>query len=133
MTATPWKAGHLAGRRREIWGANVCNSGSYLKSKLATVKGFGGFPQGSAGFVPKDRLKVNLSAYGAIPTRLPKIGALHFQPLENGNEDALHLNRRSGAQRGAPEKKLRPEVFLSAPCIFQEKQPSPLTYWLSFQ
>ena len=86
--------------------------------KVATVADSGGFPQGSERFVPKGRLNVKLSPYAAIPTRLPRLWVQQFQQLGIGNEDALDIDRRSGAQRGAPEKKLRPEVFLSAPCIF---------------
>ncbi len=87
-------------------------------SKVATGADSGGFPQTSEEFVPTVQMHVKLSPHGAIPTRLLMIRSQHFQQLESGNGDALGKNRRSGAQRGAPEKKLRPEVFLSAPCIF---------------
>ncbi len=43
---------------------------------------------------------------------------LYFQALAIGKSGATGTCRRSGAQRGALEDKLRPEVFLDAPCIF---------------
>jgi len=54
----------------------------------------------------------------AIPTRITDARALYFQVVEIGKSDATIIGRRSGAQRGALEDKLRPEVFLDAPCIF---------------
>ena len=44
--------------------------------------------------------------------------ALYFQAVGIGKPSATRIGRRSGAQRGALEDKLRPEVFLDAPCIF---------------
>jgi hypothetical protein len=61
----------------------------------------------------------------AIPTRIPGARVLCFQVVEIGKSGATIIGRRSGAQRGALEDKLRPEVFLDAPCIF------PLTPTLS--
>jgi hypothetical protein len=54
----------------------------------------------------------------AIPTRITDARALYFQVVEIGKSGATIIGRRSGAQRGALEDKLRPEVFLDAPCIF---------------
>jgi hypothetical protein len=54
----------------------------------------------------------------AIPTRMTDARALYFQVVEIGKSGATIIGRRSGAQRGALEDKLRPEVFLDAPCIF---------------
>jgi hypothetical protein len=53
----------------------------------------------------------------AIPTRIADARALYFQVVEIGKSGATIIGRRSGAQRGALEDKLRPEVFLDAPCI----------------
>jgi hypothetical protein len=68
----------------------------------------------------------------AIPTRWLSATSLLFQSLGIGKSDATIIGRRSGAQRGALEDKLRPEVFLDAPCIFPssefhlaDTQPSP--------
>ena len=68
----------------------------------------------------------------AIPTRIPGARALCFQVVEIGKSGATIIGRRSGAQRGALEDKLRPEVFLDAPCIFPltptlpgRQKPSP--------
>jgi hypothetical protein len=68
----------------------------------------------------------------AIPTRWLSATSLVFQSLGIGKSDATITGRRSGAQRGALEDKLRPEVFLDAPCIFPsskfhlaDTQPSP--------
>ena len=44
--------------------------------------------------------------------------ALYFQAVGIGKSDATIIGRRSGAQRGALEDKLRPEVFLDAPLHF---------------
>jgi hypothetical protein len=44
--------------------------------------------------------------------------SLYFQAVGIGKSDATIIGRRSGAQWGALEDKLRPEVFLDAPCIF---------------
>ena len=54
----------------------------------------------------------------AIPTRTTGARTLYFQLVEIGQTGATIIGRRSGAQRGALEDKLRPEVFLDAPCIF---------------
>jgi len=54
----------------------------------------------------------------AIPTRITDARSLYFQVVEIGKSGATIIGRRSGAQRGALEDKLRPEVFLDAPCIF---------------
>jgi hypothetical protein len=54
----------------------------------------------------------------AIPTLSDLVRVLYFQPIGIGKSDATIVSRRSGAQRGALEDKLRPEVFLDAPCIF---------------
>jgi hypothetical protein len=54
----------------------------------------------------------------AIPTRITGARTLCFQVVEIGRTGATIIGRRSGAQRGALEDKLRPEVFLDAPCIF---------------
>ena len=43
-----------------------------------------------------------------------------FQWFMSGTGVAIAKSRRSGAQRGALENKLRPEVFLSAPLLFPE-------------
>ena len=68
----------------------------------------------------------------AIPTRITGGRALCFQVVEIGKSGATIIGRRSGAQRGALEDKLRPEVFLDAPCIFPltpnlpgRQKPSP--------
>jgi len=68
----------------------------------------------------------------AIPTRIPGARVLCFQVVEIGKSGATIIGRRSGAQRGALEDKLRPEVFLDAPCIFPltptlpgRQKPSP--------
>jgi hypothetical protein len=70
----------------------------------------------------------------AIPTQLFSTSGLVFQPFRIGKSGATISFRRSGAQRGAHEDKLRPEVFLDAPCIFPSthsalssgrRQPSP--------
>ena len=64
---------------------------------------------------------VNLSQHWQfLPCACPS-ASLHFQAFGIGKSDATIIARRSGAQRGALEDKLRPEVFLDAPCIF----PSP--------
>jgi hypothetical protein len=73
------------------------------------------------------RVERNSFPLGGISYAITKISSLCFQQLKSGTGDALTENRRSGAQRGAPEKKLRPEVFLSAPCIFRLRHsPSAL-------
>ena len=68
----------------------------------------------------------------AIPTRITGARSLYFQVVEIGKSGATIIGRRSGAQRGALEDKLRPEVFLDAPCIFPltpvlpgRQKPSP--------
>ncbi len=53
----------------------------------------------------------------AIPTLSRRTRSSYFQGLEIGKSSATLIGRRSGAQRGALEDKLRPEVFLDAPCI----------------
>jgi hypothetical protein len=58
----------------------------------------------------------------AIPTLWQSAPDLVFQGLEVGESSATLIGRRSGAQRGALEDKLRPEVFLDAPCIFPSIQ-----------
>src|SRR5215470_17116435 len=70
--------------------------------------------------------QVILAVPSAIPTRM-SIGAhAHFHEFEIGTQDAIGKPRRSGAQRGVLENKLRPEVFLDAPCIFPSRTPKPL-------
>jgi hypothetical protein len=54
----------------------------------------------------------------AIPTLSRRTSNSYFQGVEIGKSSATLIARRSGAQRGALEDKLRPEVFLDAPCIF---------------
>ena len=54
----------------------------------------------------------------AIPTLSDAITGPYFQAVGIGKPGATNIGRRSGAQRGALEDKLRPEVFLDAPCIF---------------
>ncbi len=61
----------------------------------------------------------------AIPTLSRGTGSSYFQGLEIGKSSATLIDRRSGAQRGALEDKLRPEVFLDAPCIFPSARLSP--------
>jgi hypothetical protein len=53
----------------------------------------------------------------AIPTLSVLVPVLYFQAIGIGKSGATIIGRRSGAQRGALEDKLRPEVFLDAPCI----------------
>ena len=61
----------------------------------------------------------------AIPTQSHAATSLVFQSLGIGKPGATMIGRRSGAQRGALEDKLRPEVFLDAPCIFPSIRVSP--------
>ncbi len=62
---------------------------------------------------------VNLSTELAIPTQAGTLITMCFVEFKNGTADAPTHARRSGAQRGALENKLRPEVFLGAPLLFQ--------------
>jgi len=61
---------------------------------------------------------VNLSRHWQFLPGATDPRALYFQPLGIGKVGAKEKYRRSGAQRGVLEDKLRPEVFLDAPCIF---------------
>jgi hypothetical protein len=70
-----------------------------------------------APLVPRERQRKSFSLL-AIPTRITAARPLYFQVVEIGKSGATIIGRRSGAQRGALEDKLRPEVFLDAPCIF---------------
>jgi hypothetical protein len=91
----------------------------------ATLAGFGGFPQTIRQMACHRRGERNSFPLGGISYLITKISPLCFQQFKSGTGDALTENRRSGAQRGAPEKKLRPEVFLSAPCIFRLRHSPP--------
>jgi hypothetical protein len=53
-----------------------------------------------------------------IPTRCLAPPVACFQAIGFGKPGATIIGRRSGAQRGALEDKLRPEVFLDAPLHF---------------
>jgi hypothetical protein len=64
------------------------------------------------------RSGVKLSKVPENPTLYKPAHVLYFQILRIGRQDAIGQGRRSGAQRGALENKLRPEVFLSAPLLF---------------
>jgi hypothetical protein len=75
---------------------------------------------------------VNLSHHRKFLPGARRAPPLYFQKLEIGKADATRQDRRSGAQRGALEDKLRPEVFLDAPLHFPffsvlpgRRQPSP--------
>jgi hypothetical protein len=71
-----------------------------------------------ASFLHVGSVNVNLSRRRQfLLTPAPSPG-LRFQVVGNGRPGATNNCRRSGAQRGALEDKLRPEVFLDAPCIF---------------
>jgi hypothetical protein len=61
----------------------------------------------------------------AIPTMYYPAPLSYFQVVGIGKSSATIIGRRSGAQRGALEDKLRPEVFLDAPCIFPSTPSSP--------
>ena len=67
--------------------------------------------------LPRAR-NVNLSHHWQFLLGADQAPSLYFQSLGIGKLDATIVARRSGAQRGALEDKLRPEVFLDAPCIF---------------
>ena len=65
------------------------------------------------------RQSVNLfSPLANSYSEFPAHAFLCFCVVEIGKSGATIIGRRSGAQRGALEDKLRPEVFLDAPCIF---------------
>jgi len=93
--------------------------------ELATLAGFIRFPQDVRRMACDWRRERNSFLLGGISYPITKISLLCFQQFKSGTGDALRTNRRSGAQRGAPEKKLRPEVFLSAPCIFRPRHSPP--------
>jgi len=60
---------------------------------------------------------VNLSHYWQFLPCASGPHNMYFQPVGIGKVNATGQCRRSGAQRGVLEDKLRPEVFLDAPCI----------------
>jgi hypothetical protein len=92
--------------------------------KLATLAGFSRFPQEVRRMACDWRQERNSFLLGGISYPITKISLLCFQQFKSGTGDALRTNRRSGAQRGAPENKLRPEVFLGAPCNLSKALPS---------
>jgi hypothetical protein len=71
-----------------------------------------------APFLQAERVNVNLSHGAQFLPCVTQHSALCFHAIGIGKRDAMTNRRRSGAQRGALEDKLRPEVFLDAPCIF---------------
>jgi len=64
------------------------------------------------------KANVNLSRHWQFLLCATRLPVVCFQAVGIGKSGATTIGRRSGAQRGALEDKLRPEVFLDAPCIF---------------
>jgi hypothetical protein len=95
--------------RRSAYSKHLISSPTYFLSHT--------FHELLAPPVPALRQRKSFSPL-AIPTRITDARALYFQVVEIGKSGATIIGRRSGAQRGALEDKLRPEVFLDAPCIF---------------
>ena len=103
-------------RVRQAFRTGLGNAPNLLASLV--IGKFRNFNSNWARRVPRTVAKVNLSRHLAIPTRRETNPGLCFQRVEIGIADATEAGRRSGAQRGALENKLRPEVFLSAPLHF---------------
>ena len=121
-------------RRLEFCTECWTGAGKFLNGKRARVQAYpaGGRDPGfqqplSAQCLPEITAKVNLSRGLAIPTVWEILSAVYFQELAIGTADAKTKARRSGAQRGALENKLRPEVFLSAPLLSLRKPRFPRT------
>jgi hypothetical protein len=103
------EGGAAGAARRSAYSKHLIPSPTYFLSHT--------FHKLLASPVPALRQRKSFSPL-AIPTRITDARALYFQVVGIGKSGATIIGRRSGAQRGALEDKLRPEVFLDAPCIF---------------
>ena len=98
-----------------------CVSGINPSSQPSSIK----FLNSGMAFALPLWCEVKVSASKAIPTAGYHNALVSFQYVRNGRVLALHISRRSGAQRGASENNFGQRFSVSTPCFSRLKMTPP--------